>query len=113
MPTRAFKMHLHAGQIETYRQRHDAIWPELVAALRQAGIDDYRIFIDPETLTLFAVMTHRDAHHLDNLPALPVMQRWWAHMADIMRCGPDNVPVSTDLAVVFTLPKKDADQHAA
>lgn len=103
MPIRAFRMNLNAGQAEEYRKRHDEIWPELTDILRDAGVLDYRIFLDPESLALFAVLTHDDDHHLDQLPASPVMQRWWKHMQSIMPCHSDASPVTTDLLPVFSL----------
>ncbi len=113
MPTRAFTMQLNPGEIARYRQRHDDIWPELVDALHHAGIDDYRIFVDETSHTLFAVMTHHDPHGLDALPSLPVMQRWWAHMSDIMAAGPDHAPTVTDLTPVFTLATPSSDTASA
>jgi len=103
MPMRAFRMNLNPGQADEYRRRHDEIWPELVQALRDAGITDYRIFLDPQSLALFAVMTHEDDHTLDQLPRLPVMQRWWQHMQSIMPSHPDASPISVDLQPVFSL----------
>ncbi|RYE98628.1 MAG: L-rhamnose mutarotase, partial [Oxalobacteraceae bacterium] len=46
MSTRAFRMQLKPGQVEEYKRRHDAIWPELSQALVDAGIYDYSIFLD-------------------------------------------------------------------
>jgi L-rhamnose mutarotase len=100
----AFRMTLHAGQAAEYRRRHDAIWPELVAALRAAGVVDYRIYLDAKTNQLFAVLTRRLDHGMDALPQTAVMRRWWAMMADIMETGDDLAPVSVDLAEVFRLP---------
>ncbi|PYE35098.1 L-rhamnose mutarotase [Rhizobium sp. PP-F2F-G38] len=100
----AFVMKLHAGQEAEYRRRHDEIWPELSALLVQAGIRDYSIFLDPETLTLFGVLSRPRDHGMAALPEHPVMKRWWAHMADIMETHPDNAPVSRDLISVFHLP---------
>ena len=37
------------------------------------------------------------------LPDHPVMQRWWAHMADIMETDADNRPVVSELTPVFHL----------
>ena len=34
----AFKMQLHAGQEAEYKRRHDEIWPELSALLKEAGV---------------------------------------------------------------------------
>ena len=55
MMRNAFKMKLKAGFEAEYKKRHDEIWPELGEELTKAGISDYSIFLDEETLTLFAV----------------------------------------------------------
>jgi L-rhamnose mutarotase len=100
----AFKMQLFADQKEEYKKRHDAIWPDLVNLLKETGISDYSIFLDETTNSLFGVLKIEDASWLDNLPAHPVMQRWWAYMGDIMESNPDNSPVSIPLEEVFYLP---------
>jgi L-rhamnose mutarotase len=100
----AFKMKLNPGMEAEYRKRHDEIWPELVTLLHDAGISDYSIHLDPETNTLFGVLSRPRDHRMANLPDHPVMKRWWAHMADIMQSNPDNSPVATDLVPVFHLP---------
>ncbi|WEX08842.1 L-rhamnose mutarotase [Chelativorans sp. AA-79] len=97
----AFKMKLNPGMREEYKRRHDEIWPELVALLKDAGISDYSIHLDAETDTLFGVLWRADDHRMADLPNHPVMKRWWAHMADIMETKPDNEPVSMPLETVF------------
>ena len=100
----AFKMRLTPGCRDEYRKRHDEIWPDLVALLKDAGISDYSIHLDEETNILFGVLWRRDDHGMADLPATEVMQRWWAHMADIMETQPDNKPVVTELVTVFHMP---------
>jgi len=97
----AFKMQLHPGKLDEYKKRHDEIWPELVALLKDAGIRDYSIHLDPETNTLFGVLWRKGDHKMDALPLQPIMKRWWAHMADIMQTKPDNEPVAKPLINVF------------
>ncbi|TKT76116.1 L-rhamnose mutarotase [Aquamicrobium sp. LC103] len=97
----AFRMKLNPGMREEYKRRHDQIWPELVALLRQAGISDYSIHLDAETDTLFGVLWRTDGHGMDDLPNDPVIKRWWAHMADIMETGADNEPVAMPLETLF------------
>jgi L-rhamnose mutarotase len=99
----AFTMRLHPGQAEEYRRRHDAIWPELAALLREAGITNYSIFLDERTHTLFGYLERRDDHGMDALPAHPVMRRWWDFMKDIMDTHPDGAPVALPLTEVFHL----------
>lgn len=100
----AFRMRLNPGCRDEYRRRHDEIWPELAALLREAGITDYSIHLDEETNLLFGVLWRRDDHGMDALPDHPVMQRWWAYMADIMETRPSNEPVAVPLTTVFHLP---------
>lgn len=105
MPERiAFRMNLDPGQAAEYERRHDAIFPELVVALKEAGISDFTIWHDPESDHLFAILTRADDHRMDALPGTEIMQRWWAHMADIMATHPGNVPVQVPLRRVFHLP---------
>jgi L-rhamnose mutarotase len=100
----AFKMKLHPGQLQEYKRRHDALWPELKELLKKSGIEDYSIFLDEETLELFGVLKISDPKNLDTLPLDPVMKKWWSYMKDIMECNPDHSPVSVPLKEVFHLP---------
>ena len=100
----AFKMKLHTGQEGEYKKRHDQLWPDLEALLKTTGISEYSIFLDKETNYLFGVLKADNPSLLDNLPAQPVMQRWWAYMKDIMESNPDNSPVSIPLEEVFYMP---------
>ncbi|MFL4468453.1 L-rhamnose mutarotase [Tateyamaria armeniaca] len=99
-----FRMRLTPGMEAEYERRHDAIWPELVDLLRAAGVSDYSIHLDPETHLLIGVLIRADDHGMDALPDHPVMQKWWAHMADIMEVGDDNAPVAVALPRVFHMP---------
>lgn len=100
----AFRMRLNPGMAEEYKARHDAIWPELVGLLKEAGISDYSIHLDEQTNLLFGVLWRTDDHRMADLPAHPIMRKWWAHMADIMETKADNEPVAVPLETVFHLP---------
>jgi L-rhamnose mutarotase len=78
----AFRMRLHPGKAAEYQARHDAIWPELVTLLKDAGVSDYSIHLDEENGLLFGVL--------------------W-RSADIMETRADNEPVAVPLKTVFHL----------
>ncbi len=103
MKRHAFKMMLKPGLVAEYKKRHDEIWPELSRALRNAGISDYSIFLDEESLTLFAVQKQTDNNTAAELPNLPIVKKWWAYMAPLMEVNPDNSPQCSDLKEVFHL----------
>jgi L-rhamnose mutarotase len=66
-----------------YKRRHDEIWPEMVAALRGAGIRNYSIFRDGSRL--FAYVEVDDAERMATILADdPVNARWQAYMRDMI-----------------------------
>jgi L-rhamnose mutarotase len=99
----AFKMFLNPGEGHEYRRRHDAIWPDLKTLIREKGVRNYSIHLDPETNVLFAYLERSDDHGMDDLAKHPAMQRWWAYMKDIMAANPDGSPVTSPLIEVFHL----------
>jgi L-rhamnose mutarotase len=100
----AFKMKLLPGFTGEYKKRHDKIWPELAALLKETGILDYAIFLDEETNILIGTMKVTDSNAVDNLPGQDVMRQWWEYMSDIMETNPDSSPVVVPLKEVFYLP---------
>jgi L-rhamnose mutarotase len=103
MQRHAFKMKLKPGSVAEYKKRHEEIWPELQKELRAAGISDYSIFLDEETLTLFAVQKLSAGNTAAALPQNPIVRKWWAQMAPLMETNPDHSPVVKPLREVFHL----------
>ena len=99
----AFKMQLKPGFEAEYRRRHDEIWPELVKTLREAGISDYSIFLDPETLILFGTQKLAPSSSSDKLPGKAIMRKWWDYMKDLMETNSDGSPAAKNLVEVFHL----------
>ena len=97
----AFKMQLKKGCVVEYKKRHDEIWPELAKAHTDSGIFDYSIFLDEETLTLFAFQKLNDDHTADHMKDLEIVQQWWDLMADLMETHPNHMPVFKPLREVF------------
>ena len=96
----AFIMKLHKGYEAEYKKRHDELWPELQAILKQTGIQEYSIFLDERTNDLFGYLQVNDTLAMDELP----MQCWWNYMKDIMETNADASPVSIPLKEVFYMP---------
>ncbi|RZK62872.1 MAG: L-rhamnose mutarotase [Hymenobacter sp.] len=103
MQKAAFLMRLKPGHAAEYERRHADLWPELAAALTAAGIREYFIFLEPSSGWLVGVQNLAEGHTAADLPALPLMRRWWDYMADLMETNPDNSPVVQPLQQVFYL----------
>jgi L-rhamnose mutarotase len=71
---------LRAGQEEAYEREHAVVWPDLLAALRRAGISDWTIWRSGRHL-FHVVETDDFAGAMDRLAVDPVNERWQAHMA--------------------------------
>ncbi|SFD27745.1 L-rhamnose mutarotase [Algibacter pectinivorans] len=97
----AFKMKLNKGQKEIYKKRHNEIWPELKALLKDNGVSEYSIFFDEETNTLFAFQKVSGNNSSQDLASNQIVKKWWDFMADVMEVNPDNSPVSIPLQELF------------
>ncbi|WP_313513433.1 L-rhamnose mutarotase [Sphingobacterium sp.] len=100
----AFKMKLLPGNEAEYLRRHQEIWPKLAKLLKENGISDYSIFLDSESLDLFAVQTLAEGFEEQKLKADPIMKEWWAYMKDLMETNADYSPKTFPLKQVFYLP---------
>ena len=97
----AFKMFLKPGFKEEYKKRHAEIWPELKQLLQDGGVYDYSIYLDEDTNILFAFQKVKGDGGSQDMGDNPIVQKWWAYMADIMETNPDNSPVSIPLPEMF------------
>ena len=101
MIRKAFVMSVNAGQESEYEKRHRPIWPELEAVLKEHGVHNYSIFLDPQTRQLFGYVEIEDEKRWAAIAGTPECRKWWAHMKDIMPSNPDNSPVAAELEEVF------------
>jgi len=97
----AFKMYLNEGQKEEYKKRHNELWPELRQLLKSTGVSEYSIFLDEETNILFAFQKVSGEGSSQDMGSNPIVQKWWAYMADIMETNDDNSPLMVPLDELF------------
>jgi L-rhamnose mutarotase len=103
MTRKAFIMRLKPNQQEEYQRRHNPIWPELQAILKQHGVHNYSIFLDQDTNKLFAYAEIESEERWVAIAETEVCQRWWAAMKELMATNEDNSPVAINLLEVFHL----------
>lgn len=103
MIRKAFRMSVHAGQEEEYARRHSPIWPELEVVLKEHGVHNYSIFLDPTDRSLFGYVEVEDETAWKAIAGTPACRRWWRHMREVMPSNEDDSPTSTDLREVFHL----------
>lgn len=104
MIRKAFVMSVNPGAEEEYARRHQPIWDELAAVLKEHGVVQYSIFLHPGTHQLFGCAEIESEERWDAIAATDVCRRWWTFMSDVMPSNPDASPVSVPLVEVFRLP---------
>jgi len=71
-----------------YKRRHDEIWPEMVAALQNAGMTNYSIFRDDSKL--FAYLEVADFEQMvKTISADPTNAQWQEYMRDLISTEAD------------------------
>lgn len=82
-PTRAFfTLRLRLGALPGYTRRHSAVPPDMLRALRDAGWENYSIFIDGDRNLVHGYFESADTNGaLAAISDNPVNQRWQAESA--------------------------------
>ena len=76
----AFMLRLKPGEESAYEQSHKAVWPEMLALLKSAGIAEYSIYRRDDMLILALRCEDFDATW-DRIDNDPVNLRWQTAMA--------------------------------
>jgi len=87
----AWKARVLPGKLAEYRRRHDEIWPELVAVLKEAGVSNYTIWqVGDELFGYYEC--EKGADYAARVQAeSPVVDRWNEYMKDVMEMEMDPV----------------------
>ena len=87
-----FTLQVRPERLAEYRQRHAAVWPEMLAALRDAGWHDYSLFLRDDGLLVGYLQTDDLAAAQAAMEATDVNRRWQAEMAPFFVDLPDGRP---------------------
>lgn len=87
----AWKGRIKPGMASEYKARHDKIWPEMVELLHRAGIHNYSIWSDGETLFGYYECEHGVAFAEQTQAGSEVVDRWNEYMQDVLELEMDPV----------------------
>lgn len=92
MPRHCFLLQVDPDQLDEYRRRHEAVWPEMLSALRDSGWANYSLFLRDDGLLVGYV----EADDLDRaqqaMARTDVNVRWQDWMAPLFRDLPGGRP---------------------
>jgi L-rhamnose mutarotase len=88
-----FQLRVKPERLEEYRQRHAAVWPDMLRALHETGWHNYSLFLRPDGLLIGYLETPSLAEAQAGMAAREVNARWQAEMAaffeDLGDAAPD------------------------
>jgi L-rhamnose mutarotase len=76
-----FLLKVRADRLEEYRERHRAVWPDMLTALRAAGWRNYSLFLRDDGLLVGYLETEDFAAAQQAMAGTGVNARWQAEMA--------------------------------
>ena len=104
MPRVCFQLQVQPDRLEQYRERHAAVWPAMLEAIRDSGRSNYSLFLREDGLLIGYYETEDDAASQSRLAADPRTAAWESEMADFfvaMDGRPDQA--ATHLTEIFNL----------
>ena len=79
-----FTFDLYEGAADEYKRRHDEIWPELVAAIKAAGLSNYSLFRRGTQVVAYVEATPDAAPAFAKVGAHEANARWSAWFEDLI-----------------------------
>jgi L-rhamnose mutarotase len=83
MAYRAYIGKIRKGKENDYIEAHKAVWPELLAAMRNAGVEKESCFVLGNYIFVFVESSDIDAT-MEALSADPINQRWDVFMEPLL-----------------------------
>ncbi|UQN08378.1 L-rhamnose mutarotase [Deinococcus sp. QL22] len=76
-----FFLQVRPERLQEYKARHQAVWPDMLAALKSAGWHNYSLFLRPDGLLVGYLETPDFETARSKMAATDVNARWQAEMA--------------------------------
>jgi L-rhamnose mutarotase len=76
-----FLLQVRPEKLEEYKSRHRAVWPEMLAALRETGWSNYSLFLRPDGLLVGYLETADFDKARQSLAGHEINSRWQRDMA--------------------------------
>ena len=81
MPRVCFTLQVRPDRLGEYRDRHAAVWPEMLRALRDTGWHDYQLFLREDGLLVGTLVTDDLAAAQAAMEKTSINSSWQADMA--------------------------------
>jgi L-rhamnose mutarotase len=80
-----FQLQVKPERMAEYRERHRAVWPEMLEALSATGWRNYSLFLSPTGMLIGYLETEDFEAALRGMEATDVNARWQAEMGEFFQ----------------------------
>jgi L-rhamnose mutarotase len=77
-----FVLRVKRQRLAEYKKRHREVWPEMLAALRESGWNNYSLFLRPDGLLIGYLETEDFERARAAMASREVNERWQRMMAE-------------------------------
>jgi L-rhamnose mutarotase len=77
-----FVLQVKPDRLDEYKRRHRTIWPEMLNALREAGWNNYSLFLRDDGMLVGYLETEDFERALAGMAGREVNHRWQSEMKD-------------------------------
>ena len=92
MERACFLLRVRADRLDEYRERHCAVWPQMLAALGECGWRNYSLYLREDGLLVGYVETEDFERALACMEERDVNARWQAEMAPFFELPSEERP---------------------
>jgi L-rhamnose mutarotase len=83
-----FLLQVKKDRLAEYKERHRAVWPEMLSALHSAGWNNYSLFLRDDGLLIGYVETPDFQQALHKMSLTEINKKWQAEMGDFFEGVP-------------------------
>ena len=77
-----FTLQVRPERLDEYKARHEQVWPEMLAALRETGWRNYSLFLRPDGLLVGYLETEDFERAQRDMSEREVNRKWQSEMAE-------------------------------
>jgi L-rhamnose mutarotase len=96
-----FLLKVKKDRLDEYKRRHEQVWPEMLAALRETGWHNYSLFLRDDGLLIGYLETPDFQKALAGMASKPINEKWQREMGPFFEQLEGQRPDQ----VMFTLPE--------
>jgi len=94
-----FVLHVKKDRLEEYKERHKAVWPEMLQALRETGWHNYSLFLRGDGTLIGYLETPDFQKAVAGMARREINERWQREMKEFFE-DPEGRPADQQMAPI-------------